>query len=581
MQAALYNQEPVELPAGGIATFLTAETGSWADDDDFPTTGIGAVRDVADKLAEFGRYEDTYMVHAAEGETVVPMEVFNQNPRLKESLFAQMREMGIDPEEYIVGSELNSLNPVTGQPEFFLKKFWTKLKKAAKKAFKVVIPIIVQAVLTPILGPMGASAATSFLNAKYYGASTKDAFKSAGIAALTTGILKGAQGFAKAGKGATFGERMAGFKQGVGASITGSQNLALGNQKPNKLAEMLGAKDTRGPSVADIDAGTAAAMANEAGAGVPAGQGTVTEAGVQSSGAVTSADSANPRGIGSAPIPDTSIPDTSSVGSIAQQNARDRALLTNSVSDLTGQTVDVPGLDSSQLSATEMRNNLQQSAFDPATLKPASVGERFTNIFTDQQNVPGGTFQEVLGDVKEFVLPSRPDDVAVMRDALNLGPDVAVEEVTTKFAALPQVLQDKAIKDAQGGLFNRYAVPAALGYAALSASSPEVEEGGVPDFFDSRSAMDVFRSNPSQYGYGYGTYGPYKPPGMADGGQAFPRRDGAIAGPGTGTSDDIPAMLSDGEFVMTAQAVRGAGGGSRQNGMRRMYDMMRNFEGAA
>ena len=581
MQAALYNQEPVELPAGGIATFLTAETGSWADDDDFPTTGIGAVRDVADKLAEFGRYEDTYMVHAAEGETVVPMEVFNQNPRLKESLFAQMREMGIDPEEYIVGSELNSLNPVTGQPEFFLKKFWTKLKKAAKKAFNVVIPIIVQAVLTPILGPMGASAATSFLNAKYYGASTKDAFKSAGIAALTTGILKGAQGFAKAGKGATFGERMAGFKQGVGASITGSQNLALGNQKPNKLAEMLGAKDTRGPSVADIDAGTAAAMANEAGAGVPAGQGTVTEAGVQSSGAVTSADSANPRGIGSAPIPDTSIPDTSSVGSIAQQNARDRALLTNSVSDLTGQTVDVPGLDSSQLSATEMRNNLQQSAFDPATLKPASVGERFTNIFTDQQNVPGGTFQEVLGDVKEFVLPSRPDDVAVMRDALNLGPDVAVEEVTTKFAALPQVLQDKAIKDAQGGLFNRYAVPAALGYAALSASSPEVEEGGVPDFFDSRSAMDVFRSNPSQYGYGYGTYGPYKPPGMADGGQAFPRRDGAIAGPGTGTSDDIPAMLSDGEFVMTAQAVRGAGGGSRQNGMRRMYDMMRNFEGAA
>lgn len=143
---------------------------------------------------------------------------------------------------------------------------------------------------------MGASAATSFLNAKYYGASTKDAFKSAGIAALTTGILKGAQGFAKAGKGATFGERMAGFKKGVGASITGSQNFALDNQKPNKLAEMLGAKDTRVPSVADIDAGTAAAMASETGAGVPAGQGTVTEAGVQSSGAVTSADSANPRG---------------------------------------------------------------------------------------------------------------------------------------------------------------------------------------------------------------------------------------------------------------------------------------------
>jgi len=40
-------------------------------------------------------------------------------------------------------------------------------------------------------------------------------------------------------------------------------------------------------------------------------------------------------------------------------------------------------------------------------------------------------------------------------------------------------------------------------------------------------------------------------------------------------------MLSDGEFVMTARAVRGAGNGSRQDGMKRMYDMMRTFEGRA
>ena len=59
----------------------------------------------------------------------------------------------------------------------------------------------------------------------------------------------------------------------------------------------------------------------------------------------------------------------------------------------------------------------------------------------------------------------------------------------------------------------------------------------------------------------------------------FPRRDGYIAGPGTETSDDIPAMLSDGEFVMTAKAVRGLGNGSRKQGVRKMYDMMRAFEG--
>ena len=66
---------------------------------------------------------------------------------------------------------------------------------------------------------------------------------------------------------------------------------------------------------------------------------------------------------------------------------------------------------------------------------------------------------------------------------------------------------------------------------------------------------------------------------MAGGG--FPRKTGAINGPGTGTSDSIPAMLSDGEFVMTSDAVRGAGMGNRMAGAKRMYDMMNKFEGMA
>jgi hypothetical protein len=65
---------------------------------------------------------------------------------------------------------------------------------------------------------------------------------------------------------------------------------------------------------------------------------------------------------------------------------------------------------------------------------------------------------------------------------------------------------------------------------------------------------------------------------------------GFIEGPGTGTSDSIPAtiyqnggpvqkaMLSDGEFVMTADAVRGAGGGNRGAGAAKMYEMMNRLE---
>jgi hypothetical protein len=73
------------------------------------------------------------------------------------------------------------------------------------------------------------------------------------------------------------------------------------------------------------------------------------------------------------------------------------------------------------------------------------------------------------------------------------------------------------------------------------------------------------------------------------------RDGGESAGPGTGTSDDIPAMLSDGEFVMTAAATRGAGafdvnktksgielvkGGSasREKGVKNMRELMNIFE---
>jgi len=56
---------------------------------------------------------------------------------------------------------------------------------------------------------------------------------------------------------------------------------------------------------------------------------------------------------------------------------------------------------------------------------------------------------------------------------------------------------------------------------------------------------------------------------------------GEVDGPGTGTSDSVPARLSDGEFVITAKAVRGAGNGDRDIGAARMYDMMGKLESMA
>lgn len=84
------------------------------------------------------------------------------------------------------------------------------------------------------------------------------------------------------------------------------------------------------------------------------------------------------------------------------------------------------------------------------------------------------------------------------------------------------------------------------------------------------TAGEKYRSDPNKYNI------------LAKGGMPVPEVDarvgGHLQGPGTGTSDSIPARLSDGEFVMTAKAVRGAGNGDRKAGARRMYELMHEFQ---
>ena len=70
---------------------------------------------------------------------------------------------------------------------------------------------------------------------------------------------------------------------------------------------------------------------------------------------------------------------------------------------------------------------------------------------------------------------------------------------------------------------------------------------------------------------------------LNDGGPAyFPRRDGGIMpSEGSGTKDDVPAMLTAGEFVMTRDAVKGAGNGNLNQGIKKMYGMMDKLEDMA
>ena len=72
-------------------------------------------------MERYGRNGDTAMAHLTPGETVVPQQVLQQNPQVARGLGRAFKDVGADPRRYVVGSGSNSINPVTGKPEFFVQ----------------------------------------------------------------------------------------------------------------------------------------------------------------------------------------------------------------------------------------------------------------------------------------------------------------------------------------------------------------------------------------------------------------------------------------------------------------------------
>lgn len=124
-----------------------------------------------------------------------------------------------------------------------------------------------------------------------------------------------------------------------------------------------------------------------------------------------------------------------------------------------------------------------------------------------------------------------------------------------------------------GGLMNLLGSPLVMA-ALLKATEPKNVELATPE---QRMQIETGERLPEYQGTPAFDYRGYA-------------KGGFIEGPGTGQSDSIPARiyqnggpvreakLSDGEFVMTNKAVRGAGSGDRARGAAAMYRMMNDFE---
>jgi hypothetical protein len=193
---------------------------------------------------------------------------------------------------------------------------------------------------------------------------------------------------------------------------------------------------------------------------------------------------------------------------------------------------------------------------------------------------PPGFFESLMeGNFKEAFLPSAPSQELLFQRAGELQ-NAALKE-GLKLSGEQALAM--ATKELSAGALRTYGPLAGLGLGVmgLSGAFEQPEMSDLSGDFVSEGTK-LFRMYPERYKL-KAPGSEYVPITAANGGDisSFPRKNGAIYGPGTETSDDVPAMLSDGEFVMTAKAVRGAGNGSRELGMRRMYDMMRKFEGGA
>ena len=221
---------------------------------------LNQFKDFVSSIGGLGRYEDTYIVHAAEGETVVPMEVLDQNPVLKKRLFKTMMDMGIEPGRYIVGNELNSKNPITGQPEFFLKKIVNRVKKAAADISGYAAPIIGAMYGAPA-GALAGGILGSFKRENPGDPTQGLNMALRGGAAGIASNLAGGQGIFKGGLSEQFGTGFQGFKDMLSSPFTPTGREALGKYltdsegKSNIMNKFRDLTDFGGGSVTSKDAG--------------------------------------------------------------------------------------------------------------------------------------------------------------------------------------------------------------------------------------------------------------------------------------------------------------------------------------
>jgi len=198
-------EQQMVLPEGGLASFLTSNLDE-IDDSRLAfgsQNGINSMRETAERMAQLGRNGDDVVIHATKNERLIPVEVSEANPELMSQVDIAIANAGADPSAYVVGSETNSVNPYTGQREFFLKKFISNIKNVFKKIAPIVVPFALN-FIAPGLGAVTSGFIGGGITGLVQGKSLKESLKMGLIGGAIGGISQGFSNYANKTKGGYF-----------------------------------------------------------------------------------------------------------------------------------------------------------------------------------------------------------------------------------------------------------------------------------------------------------------------------------------------------------------------------------------
>ena len=531
-------------------------------------------------IAALGRNEDTYLAHVAPDEMVVPAQALRDNPLLKLAIEKAISNYGIDPNQFLVGNGGMDLNPLTGLPEFgFLSKVWKKAKGVIKK----IAPIA-----SVIPGPWQPFAAVY----QKGNALNNIAKGDGGIGDLLTLGAGGSQKIFGEG-GALKNISSGGFKTMGGGFTDALKNIGQVD-KLDKLGNVVQGETVFNPFRYGAGLGKTYAENQKQGyGGIFSNVGGADTAGGQAFNAVTSGG--NPvnsmitagytPGMEGGMMPTSNQSGGGDITSWLSNNfdTNDRTMINGQVAIKSND-----GNYYTQEQAKQMYD--QQSQSQPQTQQQGGILD-----FLSRKLLPQSIEDSLQGSdgtinpgsfLSRKLLPQSVEDA--FQGNNSGGSMFGGNAGLMGLSALAGKIAYDSAKERMGGLAETPKVT--MDQLGRYEMAKNLGTGGSREDFGLAPAPLALN-----FAYGGEARQYFNQGGIAMVQDLDMREGGESEGPGTGTSDDIPAMLSDGEFVMTAAATRGAGafnvnktksgielikGGSssREKGVENMRELMNIFE---